>query len=124
MISEEKTKKKGLSLDWKDLYFPIGCGMVKGGLMPNVPIVQHPDGTFAVSCVFYVFTERFFQCFYLKQHGTHSEVVAKPPGNPSSNYGSNNGQNYQPIKPQTTTTRRPSNQGTNSLHLIAPNLIL
>lgn len=40
--------KEGLTLVWKDLYFPIGCGMVKGGISPNVPVVQRPDGTFAV----------------------------------------------------------------------------
>lgn len=52
-ISDSKTgikikPKNGKTLVWKDLYFPIGCGMVKGGIIPNVPVVQRPDGTFAV----------------------------------------------------------------------------
>lgn len=47
-MTGEKQKKKGQVLDWKDLYFPIGCGMVKGGVLPNVPVIQRPDGTFAV----------------------------------------------------------------------------
>lgn len=46
---ELSTKRRGLTLDWKNLYFPIGCGMVKGGVLPNVPVVQRPDGSFTVS---------------------------------------------------------------------------
>lgn len=33
-------------LDWKDLYFPIGCGMAKGGVVLNAPVVRAPGGNF------------------------------------------------------------------------------
>lgn len=33
-------------LDWQNLYFPIGCGMVKGGVPTNVMVTQRPDGSF------------------------------------------------------------------------------
>lgn len=43
---EEKFRKKGRLLNWEDLYFPIGCGMVKGGVPTNIMVVQRPDGRF------------------------------------------------------------------------------
>lgn len=33
-------------LNWKDLYFPIGCGMARGGLLLNAPVIRAPDGYF------------------------------------------------------------------------------
>lgn len=44
--SENRPKKKGRLVDWKNLYFPIGCGMMKGGVPPDVPLVQQADGSF------------------------------------------------------------------------------
>lgn len=43
---EEKVRKRGRLIDWKNLYFPIGCGMVKNGVPANIMVVQRPDGTF------------------------------------------------------------------------------
>lgn len=39
-------KPKGVMLDWKDLYFPIGCGMAKGGVLLNTPVIRAPGGIF------------------------------------------------------------------------------
>lgn len=44
--SEDRPKKKGRLVDWKNLYFPIGCGMMKDGVPADVPLVQQPDGSF------------------------------------------------------------------------------
>lgn len=46
MSPEERVRKKGRLIDWKNLYFPIGCGMVKNGVPANVMVIQRPDGTF------------------------------------------------------------------------------
>ncbi|KAJ6643834.1 hypothetical protein Bhyg_08799, partial [Pseudolycoriella hygida] len=43
---EKHYKPKGVMLDWKDLYFPIGCGMSKGGVLLNTPVIRAPGGTF------------------------------------------------------------------------------
>lgn len=44
--SDDRPKKKGRLVDWKNLYFPIGCGMLKGGVPADVPLVQQADGIF------------------------------------------------------------------------------
>jgi hypothetical protein len=43
---EKPYKPKGVMLDWKDLYFPIGCGMAKGGVLLNAPVIRAPGGQF------------------------------------------------------------------------------
>ncbi|XP_037037867.1 uncharacterized protein LOC119075495 isoform X2 [Bradysia coprophila] len=43
---EKPYKPKGVMLDWKDLYFPIGCGMAKGGVILNAPVIRAPGGIF------------------------------------------------------------------------------
>lgn len=39
-------KPRGVMLDWKDLYFPIGCGMAKGGVLLDAPVFRAPGGSF------------------------------------------------------------------------------
>lgn len=41
-----KEKRRGRTIDWQDLYFPIGCGMVKGGVPANVPLIKEMDGSY------------------------------------------------------------------------------
>lgn len=45
-VDEKPHKPKGVMLDWKDLYFPIGCGMAKGGVLLNAPVIRTPSGIF------------------------------------------------------------------------------
>lgn len=40
-------KRKGRTIDWQDLYFPIGCGMMKGGVPANTPLAKQSDGSYA-----------------------------------------------------------------------------
>lgn len=52
--SEDRPRKKGRLVDWKNLYFPMGCGMIKGGVPADVPLVQQADGSFSpVNIQFY-----------------------------------------------------------------------
>lgn len=44
---DSNQKRKGRTIDWQDLYFPIGCGMVKGGVPANTPLEKQPDGSYA-----------------------------------------------------------------------------
>lgn len=39
-------QRRGRTIDWQDLYFPIGCGMQKGGVPANVPLVKQSDGSY------------------------------------------------------------------------------
>lgn len=39
-------KRRGRTIDWQDLYFPIGCGMAKGGVPPNVQLAKQADGSY------------------------------------------------------------------------------
>lgn len=47
---EANQKRRGRTIDWQDLYFPIGCGMVKGGVPPNVPLIKQSDGKYVPVC--------------------------------------------------------------------------
>lgn len=40
-------KRRGRTIDWQDLYFPIGCGKSKGGIPPNIPLIRQADGSYA-----------------------------------------------------------------------------
>ena len=54
MAKGANEKSVGQTVAWKDLYFPIGCGMVKDGVKPNIPVVQRPDGTYTSVTIYYL----------------------------------------------------------------------
>lgn len=105
---EEKFRKKGRLLNWEDLYFPIGCGMVKGGVPTNIMVVQRPDGTFGPatdpSVSFVPSTSRpesrlgSGQYHHTHQIGSHSGSTAinyNKPGNHGSNRDPNSNGEFQ-----------------------------
>lgn len=58
---EPSVRRRGRTIDWQDLYFPIGCGMVKDGVPANIPLIRHSDGSYTpVNWIFHFFK---FSCF-------------------------------------------------------------
>lgn len=43
---EPNHRRRGRTINWQDLYFPIGCGKVKDGVPANIPLMRQTDGSF------------------------------------------------------------------------------
>lgn len=49
---EPNHRRRGRTINWQDLYFPMGCGKVKDGVPANIPLMRQTDGSFIPVRVF------------------------------------------------------------------------